>query len=307
VGSFIKPVNTHNFEVIDPSVLDLLNAIVRRDTDNAVDIVESAATFDQIERLWSFAKAESGGSIVAALRLHEDRLAQTVQTRMLDGRRIDLGKGAVGYRGTTFERRLTVITDMADRLSSHAFCALIGPLFCRLQQEWETERPEINDTVSMLRVLNGTRSVGQDELLLMKARIERALLDAASRDCSSDELRELLSVIDTSTEGTNLSLSAARSAFDRYRQSAFTNELGECRSREQFVALLDDLNLFNEQLSVDVDALLAKVEEAKAEYEEHEEAYADNMQDEWKERWRDERDTERSVTEMFGSLRGDRD
>jgi hypothetical protein len=41
-----------------------------------------------------------------------------------------------------------------------------------------------------------------------------------------------------------------------------------------------------------VRAPVERIEEAKTEFEEHEDAYADHMQDEWKERWRDERDSD---------------
>jgi KaiC/GvpD/RAD55 family RecA-like ATPase len=87
----------------------------------------------------------------------------------------------------------------------------------------------------------------------------------------------------------------------------FADELREYRSSEHFDAMLEDLDLFSEQLGVTVHALAEQVREAKAEFEERQEAYADHMQDEWKERWRDERDNQRSVSEMFGSLRRDRD
>lgn len=43
-GTFIKPFGAHGVEVIDPSVLDLLNAVVRRDPDNVVDIFASAVS-----------------------------------------------------------------------------------------------------------------------------------------------------------------------------------------------------------------------------------------------------------------------
>jgi hypothetical protein len=59
-------------------------------------------------------------------------------------------------------------------------------------------------------------------------------------------------------------------------------------------------------LGVEVKALIERVEEAKAEFEENEGAHADHMEDEWKERWRQDRATERSVSEMFRSLTGDR-
>ena len=60
VGSFIRPNGAHGLEVIDPSVLDLLNSVVRTAPDNAIDIVTGAASFEQISRVWSFAKSDKG-------------------------------------------------------------------------------------------------------------------------------------------------------------------------------------------------------------------------------------------------------
>jgi hypothetical protein len=50
--------------------------------------------------------------------------------------------------------------------------------------------------------------------------------------------------------------------------------------------------------------MIQRVEEANAEFEEGEDRYADHMQDEWKELSRMERHGDRSISEMFGSLRG---
>lgn len=305
-GTFIKPIGTHGVEVIDPSVLDLLNAIVRRTPENAIDVVAAAHNFDQIEHVWTFAKAQSSGAVLDAFRYNDGPIAASLAQRMTEGRRIDMGKGAVGYRGPTFERRLTVVIDMADRLGSSSIASLIAPLFARLQQEWITERPDINDGVDALRALDGARSVDPVTLDAMTAAIKAALLEDVQDGCRSDELRELIGVIDTSDADADAALSPAHAAFDAYCAGTFQDELRECRSREQFDGLVEDLELFRDQLGVDVSSLLTRVEEAKGEFEEHEDAYADHMQDEYKERWRDERASERSVSDMFGSLRGDR-
>lgn len=198
-GAFIKPFGESGIEVIDPSILDLLSAVVRRAPENAIDILAGADSFDQIERVWSFAKAKNSGSVMDAVHREADRLAPSIGTRAMVDRGIPLGKGMIGYRGATFERRLAVILDMADRLSSQAISSLILPLYTRLQQEWEIERPQINDAVDVLRALDDTRSVAPEELAAMKVAIEQALLKEASTGCRSDELRELITVIDTSS------------------------------------------------------------------------------------------------------------
>ncbi|MCJ2024432.1 restriction endonuclease [Methylobacterium sp. J-067] len=305
-GTFIKPFGTHGVEVIDPSVLDLLNAIVRRIPENAIDVVAAAQNFDQIEHVWSFAKARSSGAVLDAFRHNDGPIAASVARCMTEARRIDMGNGSVGYRGPTFERRLKVIIDVADRLASPSIASLIAPLFARLQEEWVTERPDINGGVDAIRLLESTHSVDPVTLDGMTTAIKAALLEDIQDGCRSDELRELISVIDTSEAHPDSALSAARAAFDAYCGETFQEELRECRSREQFDGLVEDLELFRDELGVDVSSLLTRVEEAKGEFEEREDAYADHMQDEYKERWRDERASERSVSDMFGSLRGDR-
>ena len=57
-GAFVKPVSAHSVEVLDPSVVDLLNAVVRRATDNAIDLV-LGASFDQIDRVTVYTRGNS--------------------------------------------------------------------------------------------------------------------------------------------------------------------------------------------------------------------------------------------------------
>ncbi len=67
-------------------------------------------------------------------------------------------------------------------------------------------------------------------------------------------------------------------------------------------SLLSDLEEFRNTLKIDTSSEIEKTLEAKEEFEEHEAAYADAMQDEWKERHYESRSDEASVREMFGSL-----
>src|SRR5262249_49187927 len=117
------------------------------------------------------------------------------------------------------------------------------------------------------------------------------------------ELREVISVFDLSDTAER---EALQHGFQASKQECFPEDLSECRSLEQFDGLLDDLGFFYSQLGVNVEPLVARVEESRAEFEDHQSKYEDYMEDEWKERWREERATERSVRDMFGSLKEDR-
>ncbi|MFG6512158.1 hypothetical protein ACGYLL_20520 [Sulfitobacter sp. M23905] len=131
--------------------------------------------------------------------------------------------------------------------------------------------------------------------------IKPVLLNKIREGCRSDELRELIGVLELDV--LNETKEAVRTAFEKYRLSLFDGEVSDCKSGEQFDELIEDLELFRDELGVDVAALLDAVEEAKSEFEANEEAWSDHMQDEWKERSRDERASARSVSDMFGSLR----
>jgi hypothetical protein len=300
-NSFIKPTGVHGFEVIDPSVLDLLNTVIRAAPDNAADIVAGATGFDQIEQMWTFAKAPSNGGV-----LEVGRLIPAVAGLAIENRRIDLGGGATGFRGPSYERRLAIIVEMAERLANIEFAALVAPTMARLVEEWRSGETNINDGVELLRALDVARSLPAAEVEDVRKQVQDAILSEARTGCRADELRELLSVLDTSQRATPAVL-AAQASFAHFEQHRFGEELRDCRSREQFDGLIEDLELFRDELGVNVERLIERVEEAKAEFEEHEDAYADHMQDEWKERYHFERDADRSVSEMFASLRGDRD
>ena len=62
-NAFIRPAGADSFEVLDPSVIDLVNAVVRRAPEIAVDMIFGAVDFSQIERVWKM-----GGSGIQGVR-----------------------------------------------------------------------------------------------------------------------------------------------------------------------------------------------------------------------------------------------
>ncbi|QZO00513.1 hypothetical protein [Chenggangzhangella methanolivorans] len=304
VNSFVKPWGAQGFQVIDPSVLDLLNAVARNAPDNAVDLIAGAASFHQIDQVWTLAKADQGGAIISALRREAGRIAPTIGRLAKARRRVASDSGGVGYYGPTYERRLATIIEMVQRLEAPAIAELIAPAFERLLEEWRTERPQINDAVEWIRAIDGAPPLMMTNVDGIRGAVLDAVLEEARTGCRADELRELLGVVDT--EQARREVAVARESFARYQQDHFLQDLSECRSREQFSGLIEDLELFRDQLDVDVRAMIERVEEANAEFAEQEDTYADHMHDEWQERYRDERAGDRSIADMFGSLRGNR-
>lgn len=304
VNSFIKPWGPEGFEVIDPSVLDLLNAIARTAPENAVDMIAGAASFDQVEQLWTLAKADLGGAITTALKRAAGRIAPSIARLAKKPRRFTSAGGVVSYFGPSYERRLSIIVEMARRLEAPAIAALIEPAYARLTEEWTSERPQINDAVELIRAADEAALSSTIEMGMVRKAVLAATLEEARTGCRSDELREILSVVDIEEAENDVAI--AQECFVTYQHKYFAEDLHECRSSEQYSGLIEDLELFRDELGVDVDEMIEQVEQANAEFESREDYYADRMQDEWKERYSDERWGDRSIADMFGSLRGDR-
>lgn len=304
---FIRMASAHSIEVVDPSVLDLLNSVVRGATDNAIDIIVGACRFDQIDRIWAFAKAENSKAVMSALSQNADVIAKAIAPRLYDNRKTVNPNGSVFYRGATFERRLAIIITMTDRVRSGSLLNLVTPLLDRLLKEWQSESVEIIDGVEILRAFKRAKWTPVTEIKSIEAEVKKALSEQASSGFSSMELREILDILEVEQKDEGDISQALQGGFEHYKQDHFGQELRECHSINQVEDLIDDLKFFNATLDVNIEHELEQAEATKTELEEQRTDYEDYMHDEWKERYYSERDSERSVRDMFESLKFDRE
>lgn len=301
---FIKPWGDNGIEVLNPSVLDLMNSVVCKTPENALDMVMGSGIIAQVEHLWRLAKTNQAKEVRQALHDHGDQLAPIVEALALKDRKYEPPQGGVFYRGSSFESRTTTVLEMARVLGSPAFAKTVKPVFARLEKELESENAQINDAVELLRELESAKCLADRDA--MEAKVRTAVLEAASGGCRADELQEIITVIDTSTPDTPDAV-AARKIFEKFSDDYFSNDVSGCRGSKDFSGLVGDLEFMRDQLKVDVDYLLEKVEEAREENSENEERYADSMYDSWKEDMYSARADDRSMSGMFGTLGEDRD
>ena len=301
-GAFIKHASANLVEVLDPSVLDLLNSVLCDATDNAMDLICGANSFNQIERIWEFANSAQGKSVLSTLTQKVELVAASIEPRLYDPRKIAMGDGITGYVGATFERRIAVLIEIADHFRHPLFLPLIKKLFARLNEEWLTEAVDISEGIGILRSFNGIRWDSLDTMPDIVIGCRDAVVAEAGNGCSSDNLRDLISVLGSDEISEDHVLAALRTGLEEYRREYFKKELRECRASSQFDGLLDDLEEFQNALNIDITSEIEISRETKVEFEENESAYADHMQDEWKERNYGNRADEASVREMFGSL-----
>lgn len=305
-GAFIKPFGQQGFEVIDPSVLDLLNAVVLSAPDNVTDILTGAVEFDQIQHIWMFAKSKNGQPVKLVIQRDANVIALNVHDCMLASRYIDYGDGLIGLTGVTFEERLRVTLDIALRTRSPAYASLIAPLFAQLEKKWNADEVNITDAIALLRTFesNDLASLAE-EVGAIKNLTQAALINEVSSGCSLEELEEFICVVCV-TDAHSPATMAANSAFHTFRTSYFADELRECGSADHFQDLINSLLFVGKQLRVDVTNMVIAAEDANEEFDESQSEYDDASLGGWKEQMYEERDANRSVVELFDSLKTDR-
>lgn len=303
-GSFIKPAGPLT-DVINPSVIDLINAIIRRSPQNALDIILGAVRFEQLGRIWTFASLEGNEAIRQLLIDEVDQLMNPIARLLNAQRKIILDKGVVGYTDTRPEKRLATLIQMVNITRSEALRSLVAPYAETLMTIWKAEQVFIEDAVAIVReIRRSSWAVAKGGKTLDMRLLWIMLEHAAHHGCSSNDLRELAGLVPDDPDDDG-SAHLLRDAFQDYVRNYFAGELRDCKSNDDFDGLVDELDLIAHYLDVDVSEQTTAVRPAAEEFEEHQEAYADHMQDEWRERSYDQRSDELTVRDMFGSLKRD--
>lgn len=301
-NAFLRPTGKNAFEVLDPSVIDLVNAVIRKAPENAVDLVVGAVDFSQIERVWEIATAVPG--VRTALVQAGPAVAAAIEGRLARRSRLVAFQGGPGLLPWNDEARLAAALPLADALKSAEMLDLVKTLAGAMTTSWLSQGVQINDGVEALR---GLERVSWPALKngQLERQLAARLVEQAQRGCRSDELREIVSVVELEGPENAATLAALQAAFENSRQN-IESEIGECRKEDEFKGLEEDYELFSSSLGVDVSAELERLQEAYSEYNDYEEQRADHMMDEYKDRARESRSSDDGVRDMFASLRGDR-
>ncbi|MBD8654854.1 restriction endonuclease [Oxalobacteraceae sp. CFBP 13730] len=297
-GAFIRPGS--QIEVIDPSVLDMLNAAVRQDVQNALDMIEGAVQFEQARQVWTFAQAEAP-AVLQLLATEPERVAAAFE-RLLAAPHKMHTIGGTAYFDDSIELRVGTLLQVAESLNSQRLAAVAVAGVGKLLAEWATEGVEITDGVALLSSVSTSKlrfSPSNDE---MRKTIITALVAETSTGCRSDELREILNAVEPDELDAE-QISLLETAASAYRAQQFSSDLLECNNESQFDELEQDLAIIAKRTGIDFEGQIHAVMAAKAELEESQADYGDRMYDEMKERRYDQMSADRAIDNLFDSLR----
>jgi hypothetical protein len=298
-GSFIRPGN--QIEVIDPSVLDMLNAVVRQDTANVLDMLEGAIRFEQARRVWAFSLAKGSQGVLNLLVSEPLRVATAFERLFMAPRKVSMGT-SIAYIDDSLELRVGTMLQAAETLKSIKLGQVAASAMNILITEWETEVVDMGDGVALLAKIETGSIIHYPSNEKMRSRIVRALVMEASTGCGSQEFCELVMALAAEDLDDELKGDLYIGA-EVYHANIFSDELFECKSISDFERLESDLTTIAEYLEFSFESAIDSVRERMREFEAQQAAYEDHMYDEWKDQRYDVRDNDNELDDLFDSLR----
>lgn len=298
-GSFIRPGN--QIEVIDPSVLDMLNATVRQDTHNALDMIEGAVRFEQARRIWTFSLATSSRGVLNHLAGESTRIAATFERLLASPRQAQMGTTIVFFDDSR-ELRVGTLIQVAETLPSDQFVQILASAIEALIAGWESELANIKDGVALLAKVETSTLSFQPSKDAVRASIVRALVIASASGCGSDELRTLLDAVKPGEIDDALQ-AYLNIAAGEYRARYFSDELRNCKSESDFDGLEQNLITISDGTKFNFEGPIDSVRTEKSEFEEHQSQYEDHAYEEWKDQRYEIQGGDRALDNLFDSLR----
>ena len=260
-GSFARVNDRDRVEVLDASVLDLMNSVVGSAMDNAVDIVAGATEFEQVAMVWMFSKTDKGASIVGAMCDATERMVANVERCMIsDARSTD-----AHYRWRSLERRFPIVAEMANELGQE-ISRLVGRLFEVMAGNWEASAPAFGDVIGVRDAVAACKVLSVADVERMSQIAQKALLSASCDGYFSEELLSVASVLEKS-ESPKLARKALAKALDEYADDSLEAELDDCQEPDQFDELMGRLEELHAMIGAEVHWLIEHVSEKKHEFE----------------------------------------
>lgn len=310
VNAFIRPSGPDRFAVLDPSVLDLVNAVLREAPRNAIDLILGAIEFGQVDRVWTLACADGGAGILKTLREAQAQIAPAVaRTLSAKGRLTRIGNFD---HVETFSdaSRLTAVVNFYARLDGPPFRTLLEDHIRRINANvegaWEGTAGEAVAAARALDRLSGQSSLAAALL----PRLYDSMLEGVRQRPDLDSVRTLAKFFELEgDEGAEVRRTLTKAAEIALKD--IEELIDECTDYYDLKDLEEGLDELEEALDVDVFDARMLVEEALEEREdEDEDDDGDRDDDRISTRVRrsitGDRDGDAGLRELFSSLRRDR-
>ena len=300
-GAFVNVVDHDVVEFLDPSVVDLMNSVLRKGPQNAVDVVAAAISMIQVWNTWRLANGEGGGGIHSALASAPGKLAMGLSAGLGAPLR-GSANGATFEYAPSLEERVSHVLHIASALGAPQLLALVEPALRDLHDGWCTYRSaKIEDGAAIIAMLDRWKLDGASVGDYIPP-LSDTLLDIVRSEVDPSEAVTLLGVLKN-----DVARDAVRSGLSNWLTHAFGSYLRDMRSSADFEQAKENLEWLAHELWMNLHSRIHEVQSEWDQFEEHQSAYEDHQMEEWKERRYEAREEARSVHDLFDSLRQDKD
>ena len=309
-GSFVLLDERKQVNVLDPSIMDLMNAIVSEAPQNALDIVLSASDFAQLAWIWRFSHTKVGESVYRLLSRNSPELARKVND-LLTNEATPVEVVGVRRELVPIQIRFSIVVQMAIEFSNSGMDESVYAYFQMMAKDWDSRGLHISDGREVLATLASCTSLEPTKVRSMRTTVWNAMLQSIDEEGYwLAELMGLASILGDPDKPEHAS-SVIESAMKDYEVEIFREELSDCRTVDDFDNLTELLHELGDYSGVDIDDMIAYTDQAKEEYERDQAAMADHLQDVWKDRKyeqeieaRESLSNEHAIREIFNSLKG---
>jgi hypothetical protein len=151
-GGFIT-IDHMAVQFIDPSVRDLMNAILHEVPENALDVLRGAVTMIQVEAVWALASRRDGEQILARIDQALPGLVSGISRAMNAALFFDDGNFQSKYTPSV-ERRLELLIEIARDCNDRSLDDLILTAIDRTVTTWQVAKPDVGSAIRVIEALN---------------------------------------------------------------------------------------------------------------------------------------------------------
>jgi RecA/RadA recombinase len=304
-NAFIQPVGAKRFAVLDPSVLDLLNAVTREAPDNAVALILGSIEFGQIERVWALSAAIGGGAILKALRADQAAIAPIIGKRLAGkGRLKQVGEHAY-FTAFNEDTRLTALLKLMDLVDGSAFQALLEERVMAVGAVIDRGgRFDVSDGAEAVRALEACHHPVPTAKQLLP-RLEDALVEQVGADPDFYEVVELVQLFDLEAPEAVKRRAILQDAGAK-TLLGFRDIVSDCDDFDQLKVVEEGLDFFDQYLGLDVIRPRIALEDALMEYPDTSDHQHEVVGRRAGHTPLGNQNDVAGLRDLFGSLRGDR-
>ena len=300
-GSFIQVKQNNDVDFLDPSVRDVLNAVVGKSSENAFDLFAGSTTFEQVESVWHLATGLNT-NLLGALRAYADEIVQ-----------IALDTFQVSPRYTEVQSRPDVVWSL-----EHTFSTLVHIVDClgvkdsiepmttiltAIERKWNQGQIDILGALSLIETLEQATWIPPDYREKCGTRCYDVLLLTVRVGCNSEALAAVMDFCRERENETGIAMEALRDGAYWYLDGYYADDLSDARNTGDYSSLAEFLTRLDNELGVDVDDQLSRVAAEEERLEVRVWAGADGEYDWRKESDASQADGRTAIRSLFASLR----